>query len=96
MFGYALLWEDLRCGNARVDTEDALDLLDSLLLLHVGLAQSLEDSLLLPLKTFRFTVLLADLNDLLFDYLVFLLSDLGPLLSGHLVNFLFRSVFLRL
>ena len=71
--------------------EDLLDLLNRLLLLDVGLSQSLEDLLFLLFQLSSFTVFLADLDDFLFDNFILLLADLSPLLRCKLISFLSDS-----
>lgn len=66
--------------------KDRLDLLDCLLLLQVSLSQPLQDSLFIFLEASGFSILSADLNDLLLYGFVFLLADCGPLLGSHLVG----------
>ena len=66
--------------------KDALDFFDCLLLLHVGLAEALEYTLLVSLQSARLAIPLANLNDLLLDHFIFELADLRPLLSCHLLG----------
>lgn len=59
--------------------KNGLDFLDGLLLLHVRLSQPLQDSLLVALQPFCLAVFRPNLDYLLLDDFIFLLTDCGPL-----------------
>ena len=98
-------WQLLWIGIRMVCTEDVLNLVDCLLLFHVSLSQAFQNLLLVTFKFLRFAVFLSDLDNLILDDLVLLLSNLGPLLSGDsldplsdflLLGFDLGPVFLKL
>ena len=68
--------------------ENCLDFFDGLLLLHVRLSQSLQDSLLIALQPFRLAVFRPNLYYLLLYGFIFLLAHGGPLFRSQLVLFL--------
>ena len=73
----------------------SLNLINRLLLLHVGLSKPPKDALLVPLKALRFAIFSSNLYNLLLNRLVFLLADGGPLLSRDPFGFLLDSLLAR-
>ena len=80
------------CVTISVLFKDDLNILDSLLLLKVGLSQTFEYALFLLLKSTCLSVLLADFNDLALDDLLFELTDCDPLTRHDLLGFLLGTV----
>jgi len=58
----------------------------------MSLSKPFQNALLIPFKSLGLAVFLANLDDFLLDDFVFLLANLGPLLSGHNVRFLPYSI----
>lgn len=71
-----------------------LNLLNSFLLLLVGLSETFQDALLLALKTPSLAVPLANLDDLLLDDMILLHADLSPFLRSNTIHPLLSLHFL--
>ena len=76
--------------------KNGLNLLNSFLLLQVCLSESLKDPLFILLQLSSFTILLSNLNYLLLDNFILVLTNLGPLLRCELVRLLSDFILLCL
>ena len=76
--------------------KNGLNLLNSFLLLQVCLSESLKDPLFILLQLSSFTIFLSNLDYLLLDNFVLVLTNLGPLLRCELVRLLSDFILLCL